>query len=153
MPTGAAAGWVDGLPGSAGPTPFVVADGSADLRTPPYGHDCAIARHPDAGDVAVHQAHAEGMTVTSVIAASDVPADVVLDAAHDAGAAARPSLFDLPLGPGHAWTITESDGPDREERLEAVLSAWSAPPPSRPWLSRRASTSRHQSPAGSRTHP
>jgi len=43
----------------------------------------------------------------------------------------RRSLFDLPLGEGPLWTITEQTGPvkpasGREERCTAVLPAWSA---------------------------
>jgi hypothetical protein len=40
----------------------------------------------------------------------------------------RRSLFDLPLGEGHAWTITESEQlrPDDTERFDAVLPAWEA---------------------------
>jgi hypothetical protein len=98
------------------------------LRTPERGHECAIARHPDAGDVGVHRAHADGLTVTSVIAAPDVPAGQVLAAAHDAAGAGidRLSLFDLPLGDGPAWTITEAEGENGLERVAAVLPAWSA---------------------------
>lgn len=98
------------------------------LRTPDRGHECAIARHPEAGDVAVHRAYADGLVVTSVIAAPDVPSDLVLAVAHDAaqGRIDRHSLFDLPLGDGPAWTITESEGEDGKERVEAVLPAWSA---------------------------
>ncbi len=96
------------------------------LRTPEKGHDCAIARHPAAGDVAVHRARAEGLAVTSVVAAPEVPADVVLVAAHDAARdrVTRLPLSELPLGDGPAWTITESTGAD--DRVSAVLPAWSA---------------------------
>lgn len=98
------------------------------LRTPERGHECAIARHPDAGDVAVHRAHAEGLTVTSLIAAPDLPAGAVLAAAHDAalGRLDRYSLFDLALGDGPSWTVTESDGEEGTERVAAVLPAWTA---------------------------
>ncbi len=98
------------------------------LRTPERGHECAIVRNPDVGDVALHRARSEGLVVTSVIAAPDVPADRVLAAAHDLAGhrIERRSLFDLAIGDGHAWTITESDGEHREERWAAVLPAWSA---------------------------
>jgi hypothetical protein len=98
------------------------------LRTPERGHECAIASHPDAGDVAVHRAHAEGLVVTSVIAGPEVPAPDVLAAAHDVarGRLDRYSLFDLALGDGISWTITESEGEDGTERVAAVLPAWSA---------------------------
>jgi hypothetical protein len=44
---------------------------------------------------------------------------------------ARPSLFDLPIGEGPAWLITEEPAQTsapggREERCTAVLPAWSA---------------------------
>ncbi len=96
------------------------------LRTPEKGHECAIARHPVAGDVALHRAGAEGLTVTSVVAAPDVPADVVLAAAHDAarGRIERLPLAEVPLGDGPAWTVTESTGTG--DRVSAVLPAWSA---------------------------
>jgi hypothetical protein len=50
--------------------------------------------------------------------------DAAYDAAHDR--VRRYSLFDLPLGDGPAWTITESAGKDREEQVSAVLPVWSA---------------------------
>jgi hypothetical protein len=97
------------------------------LRTPERGHECGIARHAAAGLVGVHRARAaEGLAVTSVIAAPDVPADVVLGAAHDA---ARDRiepvpLAELPLGDGPAWSVVESRGTG--DRVSAVLPAWSA---------------------------
>ena len=84
--------------------------------------DYARLLHPAAGDVAVHLAHADGMTVTSVIAAPDVPTNVVLDAAH-----AVPQLrFDRP----YAVVATAStDRPSPWNGLP-VFSAWvvSRPP-------------------------
>jgi len=96
------------------------------LRTPDRGHTCAIARHPVAGEIGVHRAHAEGLAVTSVVAAPHVPTDVVLAAAHDAAGdrIERLPLSALPLGDGPAWTVTESIGTG--DRLSAVLPAWSA---------------------------
>lgn len=116
------------------------------LRTPqrlPHGrvrgHDPFIAATDTAGEVAVHAASArDGLLVVSVAAAAQIPAPDVLAAAYDlatALAAGRPltrrSLFDLPLGEGHAWTITEEHtataAPSgKEERYTAVLPAWSA---------------------------
>lgn len=105
------------------------------LRTPRgWGHEQYVARTARAGDVAVHTARAEGdLVVTSVIAAEEVPAGDVLAAAYEVagGAADRRSLFDLPLGSGPLWTLTEraarTTAPDgREERCVAVLPAWSA---------------------------
>lgn len=103
------------------------------------GHDQFIAATDTVGEVAVHAASArDGLVVVSVAAAPGVPAADVLSAAYDLGtalAAGRPltrrSLFDLPLGDGAAWTITQervgTTAPDgREERCTAVLPAWSA---------------------------
>lgn len=74
--------------------------------------------------------------MTSVIAARDVAPGMVLAAAYDLATAPfraatmpRRSLFDLPLGDGPAWTITEEPArPDGTppERWVAVLPAWSA---------------------------
>lgn len=98
-----------------------------------------IARTSAAGVVAAHAAvAAEDLTVLSVSAAPDVAREAVLDAAHELGAlvsgrtsaAARVSLYDLTLGPGHSWEIEEHRVPSRrpDERLEriadAVLPAW-----------------------------
>jgi hypothetical protein len=96
------------------------------LRTPDRVHACAIARHPVAGEIGIHRAHAEGLAVTSVIAAPHVPADAVVAAAHDAARdrVEHLSLADLPLGDGPAWTVTESTGTG--DRVSAVLPAWSA---------------------------
>jgi hypothetical protein len=115
------------------------------LRTPedpghgqPSGHLRFIAATSEAGDVAVHSARAAGgLAVTSVAAAPEVPSARVLAAAYTLASGlangqgvARRSLFDLPLGDGPLWTITERPGPvrggDREERCAAVLPAWSA---------------------------
>jgi hypothetical protein len=116
------------------------------LRTPEgqghaqvLGHDQFIAATDAAGEVAVHAATAQdGLVVMSVAAAPEVPPAEVLSAAYDLGAAlaagrplTRRSLFDLPLGEGPAWTITEDHAgitaPDgQEERCTAVLPAWSA---------------------------
>ena len=96
------------------------------LRTPDKGHECVIARHPAAGEIGVHRARAEGLAVTSVVAAPDVPTDAVLAAAHDAARdrVERLPLAELPLGDGPAWTVTESVGAG--DRVSAVLPAWSA---------------------------
>jgi hypothetical protein len=114
------------------------------LRTPEgRGHEQYIATTGRAGDVAVHTARAreertgagqDGLTVTSVIADPAVPPADVLAAAYElctGRAAARRSLFDLPLGDTPLWTLREEsvqttarDG--REERCTAVLPAWSA---------------------------
>lgn len=103
------------------------------------GHDQFIAATDAAGDVAVHTASArDGLLVVSVAAAPEVPAVDVLSAAYNLATAlatgrplTRRSLFDLPLGEGPAWTITQERADTaapggREERCTAVLPAWSA---------------------------
>jgi hypothetical protein len=112
-------------------------DGPRNGRVP--GHDQFIAATDTAGEVAVHAASArDGLMVVSVAAAPQVPAADVLSAAYDLATAlatgrplTRRSLFDLPLGDGAAWTITQEQvdttAPDgKEERCAAVLPAWSA---------------------------
>jgi hypothetical protein len=102
------------------------------LHTPRRGgHDQRIIGTQRAGDVAVHTARArDGLLVTSVIADSGVPAEQVIATAYDivaSGGAGRRSLFDLPLGSGPLWTITEERSrTGREEVCTAVLPAWSA---------------------------
>ncbi len=106
------------------------------LHTPRRsGHDQHVIGTQRAGDVAVHTARArDGLLVTSVIADSRVPAEQVIATAYDivaSGRAGRRSLFELPLGSGPLWTITEeraqTSSPDgREEVCTAVLPAWSA---------------------------
>jgi hypothetical protein len=110
------------------------------LRSPDGpGHTQHIAATDRAGDVAVHTAAARGgLRVTSVAAAPEVPAVDVLAAAYELAHAtatgapvAQRSLFDLPLGDGPAWTLTERPAPTsapdgREQRCTAVLPAWSA---------------------------
>jgi hypothetical protein len=109
------------------------------LRTPSGpGHSQYIAATDRAGDVAVHTATARGgLLVTSVAAAPGVPAADVLAAAYEVahaaatgGPVARRSLFDLPLGEGPLWTLTERHAPargadGRDQRFTAVLPAWS----------------------------
>jgi hypothetical protein len=110
------------------------------LRTPDGpGHQQFVAATQAAGDVAVQAAQARGgLQVISVAAAPFTPAADVLATAYDLGPAlatgapvARRSLFDLTLGEGPLWAITERTGPvksasGREERCTAVLPAWSA---------------------------
>jgi hypothetical protein len=106
------------------------------LRTPEGpGHQQFIAATEAAGDVAVHTARAQhGLQVTSVAAAPGVEARDVLAAAYEVAPALasgvgvrRRSLFDLPLGDGPAWTISErSEVATTREKCTAVLPAWSA---------------------------
>jgi hypothetical protein len=109
------------------------------LRTPEGpGHEQFVAVTDSAGDVAVHTAVASGgVRVTSVAAAPGVPAADVIDAAYDLATAlaagrnvVRRSLFDLPLGEGPLWSVSERAVPLRgggqQERCTAVLPAWTA---------------------------
>ena len=83
------------------------------------------------------------------------------------GTVARRSLFDLPLGEGPLWTVSERTAPvrsgaARDERCTAVLPAWTARSehdlsdpelgfaaaaqalaPGRPWQARQAATARY----------
>ncbi len=94
-----------------------------------------------AGTVGVHLTGARGgLLVGSVIAADEgVPAadllataeQIVTSEARETGSVARISLFDLPLGDGPVWSISEEQvdtiAPDgRDEQVVAVLPAWSA---------------------------
>jgi len=101
------------------------------------------------GDVGVHLAEAtNGLLVASVIAGPETHPGSVMAAAHQIAVAAAGSgtghgavagarsLFELPCGPGPAWTIAErttrtTSESGREENVRSLLPAWSA-------------TSRHQ---------
>lgn len=99
-----------------------------------------LANTRAAGVVAVHCAEAvEDVTVVSVSADPSIPRAAVFQAAHEVLALTREdqsgpmcSLFDLPVGPGHSWNISEREVPtwtadERIERIEGVsLPAWSA---------------------------
>jgi hypothetical protein len=92
----------------------------------------------DDGLMAAHAGAATDtdMLVVSVIADPEVAAPTVLEHAHTiASALARSSpvpgqvsLFDLPVGSAHSWTLTEHLEPgDRDsERIHSILPAWSA---------------------------
>jgi hypothetical protein len=131
----------DLAPASAlGPSSPWAAELSQVLRTPEGpGHDQFVAATQAAGDVAVHAALARrGLLVASVAADPGVSAGDVLAAAYELAPAlvtgasvARRSLFDLPLGDGPLWAISERTAPvksgaAREERCTAVLPAWTA---------------------------
>jgi hypothetical protein len=102
------------------------------------GEHAMIARTDAAGLVAVHCAvAAEGLTVVSVSAAVETDRASVLAAAYEVAAAVCGergrgpcSLYDLPLGAGHSWEITEREVPvfvpePRLERIAGVaLPAW-----------------------------
>jgi serine protease inhibitor len=97
-----------------------------------------IAETRAAGLVAVHQAQAvEDLTVISVSAEPGLAREAVLGAAHEVAAYARNderapgrSLFELPLGAGHSWLLTEQQvrtfrSGECVERISGVsLPAW-----------------------------
>jgi len=99
-----------------------------------------LARTDAAGVVAVHFAVAtEDLAVVSVAADPTLDRAVAFEAAYEIAqrcrdddlAGARCSLFDLPVGEGHSWQITEEEvrsytaGERAEEIESAVLAAWS----------------------------
>lgn len=105
------------------------------LRAPHSAdHDSFITRTRRAGLVAVHSVSADGLAVTSVIADTAVAPAGVLATAHQIamrqagrGRGQRAiSLFDLPLGDHALWTITEKQGVDPGEQVDALLPAWHA---------------------------
>ena len=111
------------------------------LRTPRPGRDGSAAHRqfiavtPEAGDVAVHLARAQGgLLVASVAAAADVAPAEVLAAAQRIGgdwaagaAVQRRPLAELPLGEAPLWLIREEPAADgTEDAFTAVLPAWSA---------------------------
>ena len=97
-----------------------------------------------AGRVAVCSPDSQGLGVLSVIAEPSVPAEQVHEAAHQVAAALlaptsdttaaaqarRVDLFDVELGEGHAWTLTEKvvrrTGHGRASEGQAFLPAWEA---------------------------
>jgi hypothetical protein len=110
------------------------------LWNPRPGVDAMIVDTQAAGLVAVHQAVAqEDVAVISVSAAPDTSREAVLAAAYevavygrgDSPAPAR-SLYDLTLGTGHSFEITEQEARtryagERVERIAGVsLPAWGA---------------------------
>lgn len=112
------------------------------LRTPPDPrHQQFLTDAHGVGPMAVHLAQARGgLLVGSVIAAdASVPASrvlyeaerIVVAEAQAPGSVERLSLFDLPLGTGLVWDISEEpDGHrgvfEREERFTTIMPAWSA---------------------------
>lgn len=111
------------------------------LRDPGSSRVGAIVAS-DVGRLGVHAAESKDgdLVVVSVVADASVPAADVLDRAHevavpianDSELAAGESLFDLPVGVGHSWTITERHAPvstrdGREEHWDStLLPSWSA---------------------------
>ncbi len=110
------------------------------LYAPPE-HTLLIATTERAGDIAVHAASSrDGLLVVSAIADPATPAADVRAAAHELGGALASSsrvdvrsLFDLPLGDGHAWSIAErqvtpddEDGEPVREIYTGLVPAWTA---------------------------
>jgi len=105
-------------------------------------HDAgySIRWTPSAGEVAVHvRPTRSDFIVTSVIAAPDLPFERVIAAAHEVASGSnrveRRTLFSLPLGDGHSWTITEQEvdadyADSRTQSGHIVLPAWRAETPS-----------------------
>ena len=120
------------------------ADRVAHVLTDPRegtGHTNAIVQTESAGLVAAHAALAtEGLKVITLIGDPSLERGAVLAAAHEvaelfrspgqATSAKQVSLFDLPLGPGYAWEISErvirtSAGPGKRfEKLISYAPAW-----------------------------
>ncbi len=96
-------------------------------------HRAFVADTAAAGRVGVHIAGSEnGLDVVSVVAEESIPAASVIAAAYEVALDERPlSLYELPLGDGHSWRLTEREGmvanhAGREERSGALLPAWHA---------------------------
>jgi hypothetical protein len=101
-------------------------------------HTQGIVSTRRAGDVAMHSALSrDGLLVTSVIAAPNVAAADVLGAAYEIAHAhanrvlITRSLYELPVGDGHSWTIlerqitTNAEEPN-PEFFTAILPQWEA---------------------------
>jgi Serpin (serine protease inhibitor) len=124
--------------GLGGASPWRGAVGRLLWDAEPSGH-ALIASTRSAGLVAVHCAVArEGLTVISVSGDPGVERSALLEAAHEVGDALSRgggdvacSLWDLPLGPGHSWEITEREvdvyvpEPQPERIAGVALPAWS----------------------------
>ena len=88
-------------------------------------HEVGLFSSP-IGVLGVHVASAdEGLDVHSVIGPPDVPAPDVI-ATWLGGATEKCDVFDLDLGDGHAWSLTEADGYGATAVSSAVLPAWSS---------------------------
>ena len=111
-------------------------DQVAEVLVAPRPHTRLLVRTPAAGLVGVHAAPTtQGLVVVSVVADAAVASARVQAAAYDVVAlitrgsttAERVSLFDLALGEGPAWTITEESTPSTvPEDVSVVIPAWTA---------------------------
>lgn len=113
------------------------------LSTPGHGHRVAVVRAAP-GPVGAHVAVSEdgSLVVLSAVADAAVPRDDVLRVAHTLAVRAATAeagdllpdavdAFDLPLGAGHSWTVSEGrelivGGGDRTARTTGLLPAWEA---------------------------
>lgn len=131
---------VESTPGGAASWP---SDVTTVLRSPAHVRRYICSSElSGAGDVAVHEARAEGLLVVSLAAGPDISQAQVIASAHRVACAAMApwtsgleplerSLFDLELGSHPCWHLVESPGlvtstTGREERVEAYLPAWQA---------------------------
>jgi hypothetical protein len=104
------------------------------------GYRAMVATTQSAGTIAVHFAQAvEDLVVVSISADPSVERSRVVEAAYDIVDRCRSddldsvrcSLFDLPLGRGHSWNLSEHEVPThtpgerREKVVSSVLPAWS----------------------------
>lgn len=107
------------------------------LSDPGDGPSEQLIVDSDVGLLAVHSAASkdDDLLVVSVSADPAVPYDEVLAAAHPVATAlagndplpGRRSLFDLPVGAGHSWSITETIDRGKEpEQFRSLLPAWSS---------------------------
>ena len=79
------------------------------------------------GLLGVHRVYAiEGLEVCSVIGPPEVSAADVIAAWLDEPARTECDLFELPVGDGHAWSLSEVEGWAGMTTTSAVMPAWSA---------------------------
>jgi Serpin (serine protease inhibitor) len=107
-----------------------------ELLHAPNAYGASIVETTQAGKVAVYYTDAEeDVAVVCVSASPDVPRDRVLDAAQvmntfGCGETSKCSLFDLDVGDGHSWTVTERErlawqpGQRFEWISDAYMPAW-----------------------------
>jgi hypothetical protein len=102
-------------------------------------HDSFVTHTRAAGAVGVHAAWSiDGLFVLSVLADVDVPPNRVHAAATEVTAAMldgtldRVDPFDLPLGPGHGWNVSQDVAQlpfapsDKDRSFRSVLAPWTA---------------------------
>lgn len=113
------------------PGPFAAPGGAVLRAERGAGHELSI-QDTSVGLVALHVGVADGLRVVSVAADPHVPADQVLEAAYElaSGGGREVNPWDLAVGAGPAWTITEEPDLVFRERAyrfrDVTLPAWSA---------------------------